>query len=85
MAYDHVIAYPLITSYVFYVELMRYNLAAIELWHTKWNLHIMRGFIRARSRVVLDFVSPQFGLIRIYVLTLYHSVVRSNLPQKCYT
>ena len=44
----------------------------------------MGGFMQASSHAVLGYVIAQFVLIRYYMLTLYHAVSVSNVPQECY-
>ena len=82
MAYDIVIPDTLVTTQFVHMEAMNYNIAVRKLWHAKWNLHIMCGFIRASSRAVLKLVRPWFGIKMIYMFTLYHYIGGSTIPQE---
>ena len=58
MDYDHVIANTLINQRVIYAEVTNYIFPARKIWHDKWNLHIMHGFVREIRRDIPIVVIP---------------------------
>ena len=62
-----------------------YIFFARNIWNSKWNFHIMCGFIRFRSRAVLDLVRLRFGLISFICLIFIFSIGISTIPHTCYT
>ena len=71
MAYNHTVADPCIAFRIVKMKAVCYNVSTRELYHSKWNLHIMCGFIRA---------SIHAELVLIYMLLVYHTICGSTIP-----
>ena len=83
MTYYNVISNTIIAFRIINMESVCNYFSAVKFWHANWNLHIMRNDIWDSRCAVIELISSQLGLIRFYMLMLYHGVSGSTSPQAC--
>ena len=82
-AYDHVIAYSLITIVIVDMEVVINYLTARKLRNEKRHLDVMRHAIHACVCTIFYFVRPHLAFIVLSVSYFYHDVGISVILQSC--